>query len=307
MAVDRISLGIIAALSLAAPTAMRAQDTGRVSGVVRSPQGDAVDAVEILVQGTALRFQSTPDGRFTLTGLPVGRLVLVFRRIGYRPEALAVDVTADPRALGPVMLEPGAFKLPEISVSARYAKPSRYANTTKYDDFYRRRKIGGGIYLDRDLVDQRFVGNTFQMFLGLSGVHVDLQPPGVGSKLWFSRCNESPPAIGVWVDGVRQLPPWGIGSGYGLAPDRGRKGVLPNAASAVSDQGGADRASDLRSRFVEEVINSVSPADIEAIEVYKGPSGLPGEFNQGDNCGAIVIWTREGGVLRGAAPQQGTR
>lgn len=288
-----------AALLLAVPGVVKAQDGARVSGVVRSAQGDPVGDAEILVQGTALRALSAADGRFAISGLPLGRQVLVFRRIGFRPEALAVDVTIDPRALGPVVLEPGAYQLAEIVVSAKYAKPERYAGTTKYDDFYRRRKIGGGIFLDRDLVDQRFVGNTFQMFTGLAGVHVDVQPPGVGSKLWFTRCNESPPAIGVWVDGVRMPPPWGISSGYGIS--RGRQGAAPNAAGAVSDGGAPTSAeNDLRSRFVEEVINSVSPADIEAIEVYKGPAGLPGDFNHGDNCGAIVIWTKEGGVRRGA-------
>jgi hypothetical protein len=34
---------------------------------------------------------------------------------------------------------------------------------------------------------------------------------------------------------------------------------------------------------------------IEALEVYRGPSGLPPEFNNrmgNPSCGAIVIWTR---------------
>lgn len=302
----RFTSGLIA---LALPVTLAAQAVSRVSGVVRSPQGEPIPSAEILVQGSPARALTGPDGQFVLEGLPLGRQVLIVRRIGFRPEALAVDVTPEARPLGPVVMEPGAFKLPEITVTARYAKPARYANTTKYDEFYRRRKIGGGIFLDRDLVDQRFVGNTFQMFQGLSGVHVDVQPPGVGSKLWFTRCNESPPAIGVWVDGVRQLPPWGISNGYGVGSGRGRVGATPNAASALSDQAAGDRANDPRSRFVEEVVNSVSPADIEAIEIYKGPAGLPGEFNHGDNCGAIVIWTKEGGVRREAAPENepGTR
>ena len=290
--------GLVAAAILALPASAAAQDAGRVSGVVRSLQGEPVPDAEILVQRTTLRFQSGADGRFVLVGMPLGRQVLVFRRIGFRPEALAVDVTAIPRAIGPVVMEAGAFKLPEISVSAKYAKPERYANTTKYDDFYRRRKIGGGIYLDRDLVDQRFVGNTSEMFTGLAGVHVDIQPPGVGSKLWFARCNESPPAIGVWVDGVRLLPPWGLSGAQGLQAARGRQGVVASAAGAASEAGASAPGEDSRSRFVEEVINSVSPSDIEAIEVYKGPAGLPGEFNNGDNCGAIIIWTKEGGVRR---------
>lgn len=39
----------------------------------------------------------------------------------------------------------------------------------------------------------------------------------------------------------------------------------------------------------------VSLSDVEAIEVYRGPSELPGEFHGfagNANCGAVVVWTR---------------
>jgi hypothetical protein len=39
----------------------------------------------------------------------------------------------------------------------------------------------------------------------------------------------------------------------------------------------------------------VSLSDVEAIEVYRGPSELPGEFHgmhTGGNCGAVVVWTK---------------
>ncbi len=41
----------------------------------------------------------------------------------------------------------------------------------------------------------------------------------------------------------------------------------------------------------------VQPQDIQAIEVYKGPSETPAEFQGGGSaaCGTIVIWTRRGG------------
>jgi len=39
----------------------------------------------------------------------------------------------------------------------------------------------------------------------------------------------------------------------------------------------------------------VALSDVEAIEVYRGPSELPGEFHgmhSGGNCGAVVVWTK---------------
>ena len=42
-------------------------------------------------------------------------------------------------------------------------------------------------------------------------------------------------------------------------------------------------------------VDDVPVSDIEALEVYRGPSGLPPEFNSrfsNAQCGAIVIWTR---------------
>jgi hypothetical protein len=49
----------------------------------------------------------------------------------------------------------------------------------------------------------------------------------------------------------------------------------------------------------EQVNNSFGPGiairDIEAIEVYTGPSDVPGEFaGRNAGCGVIVIWTKSG-------------
>ncbi len=43
-------------------------------------------------------------------------------------------------------------------------------------------------------------------------------------------------------------------------------------------------------------IDDVPPRDVEGLEIYKGASGIPAEYNRGTAmCGVILIWTRRGG------------
>jgi hypothetical protein len=42
-------------------------------------------------------------------------------------------------------------------------------------------------------------------------------------------------------------------------------------------------------------IDDIPPGDVEGVELYPGPSGLPSEFNRLHTtvaCGAILIWSR---------------
>lgn len=180
-------------------------DTGTIGGTVRDPGGAAGGGVEVVVPAAELSATTDSGGHFKLR-VPVGQQVFVFRKIGYRPQALTVEVAQSPKNLGTVTLVPGAFQLPEIRVSAKYAKPERYAHTTKYDDFYRRRRLGAGKYLDRETLERKVALATHEYLRGLAGIRVDARPAGTGSRVFFLRCNQSPPAIGVWVDGRRLIP-----------------------------------------------------------------------------------------------------
>ncbi len=43
-------------------------------------------------------------------------------------------------------------------------------------------------------------------------------------------------------------------------------------------------------------IDDVRPGDVEGLEIYKGASVVPGEYNRGSAmCGVILIWTKRGG------------
>ncbi len=281
---------ILAGLALAAPTS-RAHatspapaDTGTVAGTVVDPGGAGVPGVEVLVSAAGLSSTTDSTGRFELR-VPAGQQVFIFRKIGYRPQALSVAVAVGFKDLQTITLVPGAFALPEIRVTAKYAKPERYAYTTKYDDFYRRRRLGAGKYLDRETLEMKTALATHEYLQGLAGVRVDVRPAGTGSRVYFLRCNESPPAIGVWVDGRRLTPPWGIQATRGYVHGARLAGTEPPSPE-----------NDPRAQFVTYLLESVNPSEIEAMEIYTGPGTIPGEFNTGDVCGVIAIWTRDGGL-----------
>ena len=44
-------------------------------------------------------------------------------------------------------------------------------------------------------------------------------------------------------------------------------------------------------------MNRVSPFEIRAMEIYRGPAQTPGQFlDSNARCGVILIWTRRGGA-----------
>ncbi len=88
------------------------------------------------------------------------------------------------------------------------------------------------------------------------------------------------------IPGVQVL--WN-GSGYTVQMSRSSSGYCPVQyyidGSPFLSTGGDD---------MDQI---VQPQDIQAIEVYKGPTETPAEFQGGGSaaCGTIVIWTRRGG------------
>ncbi len=85
-------------------------------------------------------------------------------RIGFNPQYLRLNLGPGASQKIEIMLDPGPQILPEITVTAKEAKPVEFAWTTKYDDFFRRRNLGQG-----------------------------------GTEIRFPRCNDG--CVAVWIDG----------------------------------------------------------------------------------------------------------
>ena len=272
----------IAVLALAVPS-----DTSRVviSGTVVDPLSHPIEGAEVRVTGTTSNAFSNAAGQFRLETSVTPPILLLIRRPGYDAQLLKIEASWN----GTVLLRPGGFQLPEIQVTARYAKPAEYAGTTKYDDFFRDRRLGLGEFIDRAELDRRSASSTAEILEGRSGIKVSIHPPGnpQGNVVSFTRCNEYPPKINVYVDGRKLIPE--------IEPQL----FAREATSSFNDSrttAESDRAIEMRYRLrsiVGELLGRVNPRDIEMMAIYRGPGELPGEFNDG-NCGAIAIWTRSG-------------
>jgi hypothetical protein len=42
-------------------------------------------------------------------------------------------------------------------------------------------------------------------------------------------------------------------------------------------------------------IDELDVSEIEDIEIYRGPAEVPPQFKENNRCGALLVWTREGG------------
>lgn len=250
-------------------------------GTVRDPLGQPIRGAEVRVTGSELAVFTSDSGHFQLLAPRVLPVAFQIRRPGYRAQFLSADGDWS----GSIVMQEGVYELPEINVKGRMAKPVKYAGTYKYDGFFQRQRRGFGEFVSREQIDRRPVQHVAQLFEGRAGIRVDFRQGETASGspatiVAFARCNEFPPKINVYVDGHKLQP------------------RILWANSPAGDFSEMTEADALRRRevrgMVGEMLERVNPADIEMIEIYRGPGELPGEFSDG-NCGAIVIWTREGG------------
>lgn len=109
-----------------------------------------------------------------------------------------------------------------------------------------------------------------------------------GQGYYFDRREIEERRVTRISDLLRRLP------GIRMNTDRSGRGVLRMGRTA----GGRDCPPDFWIDGIRAAglnVDDLPLTDVEALEVYKGPSGLPPELNNrfgNPACGAVVIWTR---------------
>jgi hypothetical protein len=237
------------------------------------------------------------DGFYVLCGVPENRpLQLGMRRRGIDEGGTEITVRSGVPARADISAEPRAVETGmNAALSGAMGMPARQPRrgTTALEGFERRRRGGRGIFLSRADVERRHAARLEDLFRGIPG----LQVVGEGAGGRVVGPGQRPARPGAEIRGAAPLG------------DRPRDGHETRDAREVGDArvpvAPASEANACAVQFYLDgvytptedgrISDRVRLEDVEAVEVYRGPSELPPEFRRpGADCGVIVVWTRRG-------------
>ena len=220
-------------LALLRPHALTAQATGTIAGrITDADNGQAVVAAQVTIDGTTLGRTSGDDGRYSITSVPNGTHTVVVRRIGYARMSKVVVVANGATVTVDFSLLKSTVSLAGVVVTATGEE--------------RKKEVGNAITTVGSAEFERgAVANTQQILQGRStGVTVlgNSGQPGAGGNIRLRGVNSitqgNRPLI--YVDGVRIFngnTPTGVSSRQSVSP-----------------------------------LNDIPAADIDRIEIVKGPA-----------------------------------
>jgi TonB family protein len=179
----------------------QADTLGAVGGVIRGPGGTLIVGAEVVV--TPLRDAGAPpttvfsrrlfsdeEGRFRVTGMPAGRVMVAVRRIGYRPTTRELVVPSGEAVA--LALEPVPQALSTVVVRDRRVKYTGWAAR-----FYERRDRGFGRFITKEDLDRRNAIRTTDVLRSVPGIQVVSTPTGNLLRVRSARCSPF-----IWLDGT---------------------------------------------------------------------------------------------------------
>ncbi len=246
-------------------TETRAQST--VRGVVTdSATNLPIGGVEVRVvresapsDTSRLRATTTSgSGQFVFSGLDSGRYSIAARRLGYRIASSTFRLDGRSTLDLPLRLMRAVTTLDTVAVTARGVVPTEYGSSSRMHEFFFRRERGIGQFFTRDSIQASTAFTLADLLRRVRGFRVFSHMDG-RTEIGAARCrgNSLRPSDTPSLSGVLLLI----------------DGIRIHSESAAY------------------LIGSISAADIEGLEVYRGPSELPVDV-MGDACIAIYVWTR---------------
>ena len=235
---------------------------------------------EVAIPKLGLRALSDSLGRYRLAGIPRGEHLIVARAVGFRPDSTVTAFDGDEALVSDVVLKVALNELPTVAVRAA-TRPVPFGTMAGYEE---RKAAGIGRFLDRELLakdrSRRLSDIIASNVPGLT-VH-----RGNGSRAWAAstrtvstaKCAMCPTRKGDIVDG----PDLAAGAPLACYSDVYLDGILIYDSTA-------------RPPPPLFNLNSMTPDEIQAIEVYTSAAQIPAQFNKtAGGCGVMLIWSRTG-------------
>jgi hypothetical protein len=263
----RLGLAAAVATLLTARSSVAVAQADPTAGSVRgtvTARGSGAPVSGVLLDVLGRRASAVTDsaGRFRLTGLPGGSHAVRLRRVGFASLEFEIDLAPGEHAEVPagfLRLQPLAVTLDTVVVTA---DGNRIAPSLARQGFYERRRIAPGAFAERRELDRWQPPSVTEALRRLPGVTIVHNP------------NYHRRALRGGIDTRRSLvrlrnctpvSVWLDGLHLGSTDDVDLDAVL-------------------------------SVHEIEAVEVYRGPSETPVRFTAlSSQCGAVVLWSREPG------------
>ncbi len=242
----------------------RQQGGGTIAGrVVDAITHVPLDQVAVHVEGPGVGAATTSAGRYTVRNIPPGTYRVAARRVGYTPLTKTITVSADSTAVVDFALAAAPTKLDEVVTTAvgeqRRYEVGNVISTINADSIVPTAPITSLT----DLISARAPGVTIEETGGLTGSGEAIRIRGNSSLVL-----QGDPI--VIVDGMRQ--------------DNSAGGDLSATFNGARGIGSHPTPSRL---------NDINFADVESIDVLKGPSAST-EYGTDAANGVIVITTKHG-------------
>ena len=185
--------------SHAAATQAVIDETSIVTAVITDTAGKALPGVEVTVIGTELRQVTDEAGQVYISGVPARKITLHMRHLGFKEADLELFLTPGVRTSTAMVMRRApvtATTLPKVVVREDLV-PARYAGTSRFDDFYRRKSDGIGTFLTREFMDARAAERPEDILRSVPGIRIRYR--GMTPYIEFVRCQQ----VEVYINGFR--------------------------------------------------------------------------------------------------------
>ncbi|MCC6772351.1 MAG: carboxypeptidase regulatory-like domain-containing protein [Gemmatimonadaceae bacterium] len=257
---------LLATLAVTSPLA--SQSTGTLAGrVVDDRTEQPIAGVEVTVAALSRSTVTDSLGAFILGDVATGRYLVQLRKLGFQPISASIAVTGANAPRQTLRLVAGTPTLTKVET---YASPTD-RRLAAFEE-HRRGKYGG-TFLTADMLEKEAGRPLADVLQPVRGVDIVRGPSGAS---WF--------ATRRGYDSIRLMPT--VTPGDRL---KGASAGLCYAAVVINDvfvYRGADG---------EELfdLNTLQPSRILALEIYRGGSTMPLEYNATrSTCGLLVIYTK---------------